>query len=97
MRRLFGNPNGTSRYAGTSQLPELPVHTQSTQLEVWTYAHINTEVAPVTFVPIVGLFAGSATSQVNQLTITFDEKGVVRGIQTGQTKATDGPGATTSH
>lgn len=94
--RRFGPPNGTSRYAGTApQLPGLPALTQSTHFEIWSYAHINTEVAPVTFVPIVGLFAGSATSQVNQLTITFDAKGVVRGVQTGQTKTTGGPGAST--
>ncbi len=97
VRRLFGPPNGTSRYAGTvPQLPGHPATTPGTFSEIWTYAHVNTEIAPVTFIPIVGLFAGSATSEVNPLTITFDDKGIVRGVRTGQARATGGPGASSS-
>lgn len=65
VRRLFGHPNGTSHYTGTvPQLPGHPATPPGAFSEIWTYAHVNTEIAPVTFIPIVGLFAGSATSEV---------------------------------
>lgn len=96
VRRLFGHPNGTSRYTGTvPQLPGHPTTPPGAFSEIWTYVHVSTEIAPVTFIPIVGLFAGNATSEVNQLAITFDDKGIVRGVRTGHTRATGGPGSST--
>lgn len=91
VRRLFGPPNGTSRFTGAGlSTPGQVSPGTTTQLEVWSYAHIDTAVDPVTFVPIVGLFAGGATSQIDQLTITFDEAGIVRSVQTGHNTSRGG-------
>lgn len=95
-RRMFGQPTVMSRHSG-AMFPGLPGSPNpNSNVEVWNYTHMNTEVDPVTFIPVIGMFAGSATSKMSQLTVTFDEQGIVRHIQTGQTQATAGPGASTS-
>ena len=66
-------------------------------LEIWNYTHMNVNTSPVTFVPIVGLFAGSSTSTTSHVTFSFDDKGIVRNMQTGHNQATAGPGATSDH
>lgn len=95
IRRLFGQPTVTSRHSGTPFPAIAGFPAQSPNFEIWNYTHANVDVSPVTFVPIVGLFAGGATSQHNSLTLTFDDKGIVRNIQTGQSQATTGAGANT--
>lgn len=96
VRRLFGQPTVTSRHSG-SMYPGLPGLTNpNSTIEVWNYTHMNTEVSAATFIPVVGIFAGGATSKMSQFTVTFDEQGIVRSIQTGQTQSTAGPGANTS-
>jgi len=96
VRRLFGQPTVMSRHSGTPFPAMTGWPISSSNYEIWNYTYANTEVHPATFIPIVGLFAGSATSKMSQLTLTFDELGIVRHIQTGQTQATGGPGASTA-
>lgn len=93
VRRLFGQPTVMSRHSGIPFPAMTGWPTGSLNYEIWNYTYANTEVHPATFVPIVGLFAGSATSKMSQLTLTFDDQGIVRHIQTGQTQATSGAGA----
>ena len=96
VRRLFGQPTVMSRHSGTPFPAVTGWSTSSSNYEIWNYTYANTGVHPATFIPIVGLFAGSATSKMSQLTLTFDEQGIVRHIQTGQTQATSGPGASSA-
>lgn len=93
VRRLFGQPTVMSRHSGTPFPAMTGWPVSSSNYEIWNYTYANTEVHPATFIPIVGLFAGSATSKMSQITLAFDEQGIVRHIQTGQTQATGGPGA----
>ncbi len=91
VRKLFGTPTVMSRHSGTP-FPTLPGYPEnSLNYEIWNYTHMDMAVTPITFVPIVGLFAGGANSEMNQLTLTFDDKGIVRGITTGQTRTNSGP------
>lgn len=80
MRRLFGQPTVMSRHSGTP-FPEVTGWSASSlSFEAWNYTYASTEVHPVTFIPFVGLFAGSATSTMSQITLTFDDQGIVRHI-----------------
>ena len=88
VRKLLGKPNSIGR--GSGNLPPgtgIP-HTAQTNYEVWTYKHISVETHPATFIPIVGLFAGGATSDVNTVTIYFDDKGIAQYLQTSQSQGT---------
>lgn len=96
VRRLFGQPTVMSRHSGTPFPAMAGWPVSSSNYEIWNYTYANTEVHPATFIPIVGLFAGSATSKMSQLTLTFDDQGIVRHIQAGQTQATAGPGVKSS-
>lgn len=51
---------------------------------------MNVDVDPVTFIPIVGLFAGGATSNINTFTVSFDEQGIVRHISSMQSQGRSG-------
>jgi hypothetical protein len=64
-----------------------------TNVEVWSYSHINVDVDAATFIPIVGLFAGGATSNLNTFTVVFDDQGVVRHISSTQSQGRSGLGA----
>lgn len=93
VRSLLGKPTTTTRSAG--QVPMgagLPVMSNM-NLEIWGYSHISVETNAATFIPIVGLFAGGATSSVSSLTVTFDEQGIVRAIQTSQSEGKSGMGS----
>jgi hypothetical protein len=81
VRRILGRPNSISRHSGSySEILDSPPSTSLTNTEVWSYAHIDVDVDTATFIPIVGLFAGGATSNVNTFTVVFDEQGIVRPI-----------------
>lgn len=90
VRRLLGQPNVVSR--GSSAISVIGT-IQSATSETWNYTYVNVESSPATFIPIVGLFAGSATAQTDSVTVTFDDKGIVQHITTGHSQATAGPGA----
>jgi hypothetical protein len=64
-----------------------------TNVESWNYTHIDVDVNGATFIPIVGLFAGGATSKVNSFTVVFDDKGIVRHTTSSQTQAGSGVNA----
>ncbi len=94
VRQILGQPNGISRHSGSySVFAGLPLSTSQTNIEVWSYSHMNVDVDAATFIPIVGLFAGGATSNVNTLTVIFDEKGIVRHISSTQSQGRSGLGA----
>jgi hypothetical protein len=92
VRRILGQPNGTSKQTGSYAVAlGLPASMRS--VEVWTYHHIDRDVDGATFIPIVGLFAGGASSKINTFTAVFDEEGIVRRLSSGQTQARAGLGA----
>lgn len=94
VRRILGQPNGISRHSGSySALYGLPSTISLTNVEAWSYSHINVDVNPATFIPIVGLFAGGATSNMNTFTVVFDDHGIVRHISSTQTQGRSGAGA----
>lgn len=65
VRRLLGHPNGISKQSRA--YPGVPPVAGLTNSEVWTYTHMSVDVDGATFIPIVGLFAGGATSHINTL------------------------------
>ncbi len=92
VRRLLGEPNFVSRSA--SQMHSFPGMTPKRNVtEIWSYAYTNIQTNPATFIPVVGLFAGSTTVRTDSFAVMFDDQGVVQHITTGHTKATGGPGA----
>jgi hypothetical protein len=48
------------------------------------------DVDGATFIPIVGLFAGGATSHLNTFTVVFDQTGIVRHISSSQMEGRSG-------
>lgn len=93
VRRILGQPNSTSRQSGNLvMIPGLPA-SPGIVIESWNYTHIDVEVDGATFIPIVGLFAGGATSNVSSFTIIFDDKGVVRHISSTQSTGKSGMGS----
>ena len=90
VRKLFGAPNVVSR---TLMSPVVGVSTSPTSMEIWTYAYTDISTSPVTFIAVVGLFAGSSTINTASLAVSFDDKGIVQNVTTGQSQATGGPGA----
>lgn len=94
VKRILGLPNGISRQSGSySAFPGLPASTSMTDVESWSYTHMNVDVDAATFIPIVGLFAGGATSSINTFTVVFDELGIVRHISSTQSQGRSGLGA----
>jgi len=94
VKRILGQPTTMSRQFGNySALYGLPATTTLTTIEAWSYTHINVDVDAATFIPIVGLFAGGATSNVNTFTVVFDDKGIVRQISSTQAQGRSGMGA----
>jgi len=94
VKRILGPPNTISRHSGSySVYPGLPPSSTLTNVEVWSYTHINVDVDAATFIPIVGLFAGGATSNINTFTAVFDEQGIIRHISASQSQGRSGLGA----
>lgn len=95
VRRVLGQPNSMSKHSGSySPIPGLPSSASLTNVEAWNYTHISVDVDPATFIPIVGLFAGGASSNVNAFTVVFDDQGIVRHITSTQSQGRSGLGAT---
>lgn len=93
VRRILGQPNSTSRQSGSLvMIPGLPA-SPGMVVESWNYTHMDIEVDGATFIPIVGLFAGGATSSVSSFTVIFDDKGVVRHISSTQSTGQSGMGS----
>lgn len=97
VQRILGQPNYMSKQsggyypmAGLSSSPSL------TTVEIWSYSHLNVAVNAATFIPVVGLFAGGATSNMNTFTVAFDDKGIVRHISSSQSQGRSGSGAGSS-
>jgi outer membrane protein assembly factor BamE (lipoprotein component of BamABCDE complex) len=49
------------------------------------YSHTDTDIDASTYIPVVGLFTGGATSKVQYLIVTLDKTGVVKDWQTSET------------
>ena len=94
VKRVLGQPNSQSQQSGSAATvpgyapgPGLP------NSETWTYSHLSMDVDGATFIPIVGLFAGGATSHINTFAVVFDQAGIVRYISSTQSQGRSGPGA----
>lgn len=97
VRRILGQPTSMSRQSGSYYpIPGLPPSNVMTTVEAWSYSHMKVDVNGATFIPIVGLFAGGATSQINTFTVVFDDQGIVRHISSTQSQGRSGPGAGSS-
>lgn len=97
VKRILGPPDSMSRSStSSSQFPGLPAMATLANVEAWNYTHIDVDVDGATFIPIVGLFAGGATANINSLMVMFDDKGVVRHITYSQSQGQSGPGRATS-
>ncbi|HJT20005.1 MAG TPA: hypothetical protein VJ746_06020 [Nitrospira sp.] len=98
VQRLLGQPNSMSKHSGGYYaIPGLKTSAALTPIETWNYTHLNVQVDPATFIPVVGLFAGGANSNLNSLTVVFDEQGIVRHISSTQTQGRSGMGAGSSN
>lgn len=64
IRSMFGSPLKTSFTDGG--------------LEIWTYELDKVHADAIDYVPIVGLFGGSASGVKKELVILFDDKGIVK-------------------
>ncbi len=92
VKRLLGQPNGRSQQSGSAAtVPGYAPVPGLTNSEAWTYSHLSVDVDGATFIPIVGLFAGGATSYLNTFTVVFDQAGIVRHISSSQTEGRSGP------
>lgn len=97
VKRILGQPTSMSRHSGSYYpIPGLPPSTSPTTVEVWSYSHIKVDVNGATFIPIVGLFAGGATSQLNIFTVVFDDQDIVRHISSTQSQGRSGANAGSS-
>lgn len=95
VKRILGQPNTVSRHSGNSSyaaIPGLSPSAMLTSVESWGYSHVDIDVDPTTFIPIVGLFVGGATSNINTFTVVFDGNGVVRHISSSQSQGHSGMG-----
>lgn len=94
VRRILGQPNSISKHSGSlAMIPGLPASSASSIIESWNYTHIAVEVDGATFIPIVGLFAGGATSNLTSFTVVFDDKGVARHLSSTQSTGQSGVGS----
>ena len=92
VRRLLGAPSATSKHSGQySPVPGMPPSPDLVNVEVWSYTHLSVDVDGATFIPIVGLFAGGATSHINTYTAVFDQSGIVRHTSSTQSEGRSGP------
>jgi hypothetical protein len=94
VKRVLGQPNSLSQQSGSyATIPGSPSVAGLTNAETWSYSHLSVDVDGATFIPIVGLFAGGATSHLNTFTVVFDQAGIVRHISSTQLQGRSGPGA----
>jgi hypothetical protein len=94
VKRVLGQPNSQSQQSGSAAT--VPGYTPVPGLansETWSYTHLSVDVDGATFIPIVGLFAGGATSHLNTFTVVFDQAGIVRHISSTQSQGRSGPTA----
>jgi outer membrane protein assembly factor BamE (lipoprotein component of BamABCDE complex) len=61
--KLLGEPNGV---------------TQKDNAEVWTYTDMKFETDGISYIPVVGMFAGKNEMKSSSIVVTFDEKGIVK-------------------
>jgi outer membrane protein assembly factor BamE (lipoprotein component of BamABCDE complex) len=59
--------------------------------EAWYYYSYDMSVSPQSFIPVVGIFAGSGTSKNKTLTVLFDKQGIVINYTFNDTCAQSGP------
>jgi hypothetical protein len=78
IRAAFGAPEGTD-YAANGD-------------EVWTYSYVNASMDPASYIPVVGMFAFGGTTQTSALTVSFDNRGVVRAYSVDNSGTTTGRG-----
>jgi outer membrane protein assembly factor BamE (lipoprotein component of BamABCDE complex) len=64
VKSMFGSPFETSYTDGG--------------LEIWKYELAKMKADAASYIPVVGLFAASSSGMRKELTILFDEEGVVR-------------------
>jgi hypothetical protein len=94
VKRVLGQPNSQSQQSGSyATIPGSPPVPGLTDAETWSYSHLSVDVDGATFIPIVGLFAGGATSHLNTFTVVFDQAGIVRHISSTQSQGRSGPTA----
>ena len=99
VRKLLGKPNSVGKGSGSFPGGTMPTGnpaaplTLNSSYEVWSYSHISVETDAATFIPIIGLFAGGATSSVSSVTICFDDKGVAQYVQTSESQGRSGMGS----
>lgn len=99
VRKLLGKPNSVGKGSGSFPVGTIPTGnpvaplTLNSSYEIWSYSHISVETDAATFIPIVGLFAGGATSSVSSVTIYFDDKGVAQYVQTSESQGRSGMGS----
>ena len=87
VRTLLGKPDSVGHGSGTFPgRATYPVSAQ-TKYEIWTYQHLSGTGA-ATFIPIVGVIAGSAISHENSLTLFFDDKDLVKYVQSNDVEST---------
>ncbi len=97
LTRLLGQPNSISRQSGNyAPVPGMPPTPGLSNVEVWSYTHLSVDVDGATFIPIVGLFAGGATSHINTYTVVLDDAGIVRHISQTQSQGRSGLGRETA-
>lgn len=64
VRAIFGSPTKTSFTDGG--------------LEIWNYDFTNVSADAISYVPIVGMFGGSASGKKKELVVMYDEKDIVK-------------------
>jgi len=58
--------------------------------ETWMYMYTRSSVRAASFIPVAGIFAGGADTNMHSLTIRFDKDGVVKQIGKGGAKGGGG-------
>lgn len=64
IEKIFGKPNGTGF--------------QSDGSEVWHYTYGKGTTDAASYIPVVGVFAGSSKVETKSLNVVFDKKGVAK-------------------
>lgn len=79
VRALYGNPNATTSMMDGS--------------EVWVYTFTHAHAKAASFIPIVGAFAGGAIGETKNISIIFDQRGVVNSYSVTASNVNTGFGA----
>lgn len=64
VKAIYGEPSNVTLTDGGS--------------EVWTYQYAHATLTPVTYVPIVGLFAGGTDVNKNEVVFIFDKNNIMQ-------------------